>query len=139
MFVAWLIGWVALGLDVGRRIAKALKMEWAPAISAGVGTFTLFFVFVGFRNLIPCLGVVPYFLIGLWGLGVVLLTRFGTQDYSTNNKTAFEDSSVLLDENIPEVVEGIDEAQVIEDIDAGENPPTIDTSNSEEESPDSNT
>jgi len=48
MVVAWLIGYVALGLEVGRRIATALNQEWAPAISAGIGTFILLFVLGGF-------------------------------------------------------------------------------------------
>ena len=83
LVAAWLVGWVALGLEVGRRIAKAINMEWAPAISAGVGTLILFFVLGGFRVLVPCIGFIPQALVGIWGLGAVALTRFGTQSYPT--------------------------------------------------------
>ena len=81
LMVAWLMGWVALGLEVGRRVAKTLDQEWAPAVSAGIGTFILLFVLSGFNQLVPCVGWLPQTLVGMWGLGAVLLTRFGTQDY----------------------------------------------------------
>lgn len=79
--VAWLMGWVALGLEVGRRIAKMLNQEWAPAISAGIGTLVLYFVLAGFDQLVPCVGGLPRALVGLWGLGAVLMTYFGTREY----------------------------------------------------------
>jgi hypothetical protein len=83
IFAAWLLGWVALGLEVGDRIGKALKLDWAPAISAGVGTLVLLFVLGGFRELfpIPCIDLAPLVLVGIWGLGAVLMTGFGTQEY----------------------------------------------------------
>jgi len=97
-FIAWLIGWVALGSEVGKRIAKAINIDLAPAISAGVGTFILLFVFDGFRELIPCIGWIPQTLVGLWGLGAVLLTRFGTQDYSSIDNTINPDPPAGLGE-----------------------------------------
>jgi hypothetical protein len=81
LIVAWLFGWIAVGLEVGKRIAKLFNVEWAPAVSAGVGTFLLFLVLGGFSELIICVGWLPQILIGLWGLGAVILTRFGTQEY----------------------------------------------------------
>jgi hypothetical protein len=109
LFVAWFIGWVALGLEVGRRFAKAVNIELAPAISAGVGTLSLFFVFGGLRELIPCIGLVPYGLIGLWGLGAVLMTRFGTQDYSSiDSKTPADSPGLLNDSDSESVIDGND-------------------------------
>jgi len=81
LVVAWALGWIALGLEVGKRIAKLFNQEWAPAIAAGVGTFLLLFVLGGLSDLLPCVGWLPQTLVGLWGLGAVLLTRFGTQNY----------------------------------------------------------
>ena len=78
LIAAWLLGWVALGFEVGRRIANALKIEMAPAISAGIGTFILLFVLGGFTQLVSCIGWLPQTLVGLWGLGAVLMTRFGS-------------------------------------------------------------
>jgi hypothetical protein len=97
LFAAWLLGWVALGLEVGRRIGEALNQKWAPAISAGVGTLVLLFVLGGFRELIPCIGWVPQVLVGLWGLGAVLMTRFGTQEYLADQEPELERSPQQLE------------------------------------------
>jgi hypothetical protein len=102
LFAAWLVGWVALGQEVGRRIGKALNLEWAPAISAGVGTLVLLFVLGGFRELVPCIGWIPQTLVGIWGLGAVLMTRFGTQDYSSDQALADEKSPEQLEASLAE-------------------------------------
>ena len=77
---ALILGWVALGLEVGRRLALAFKREWSDATQAGLGTLLLSFV-VYAVGLVPCLG--PLFGAVLWmiGLGAVLLTRFGGQEW----------------------------------------------------------
>ncbi len=102
LIVAWLFGWIAVGLEVGRRIAQLFNVEWAPAISAGVGSFILFLVLGGFAELIPCVGWLPQFLVGLWGLGAVIMTRFGTQDYAPVSAAA--GTPVVVDADLPEVV-----------------------------------
>ncbi len=101
---AWLFGWVALGLEVGRRVAKMLNQEWAPAIAAGVGTLVLYFVSAGFAQIVPCVGGLPRAVIGLWGMGAVMMTYFGTRDY----------------QNPPMVV---DAPRVTANLDAGESTP----------------
>ena len=106
--IAWLLGWVALGLEVGRRMAKMLNQEWAPAISAGVGTLFLYFVLAGFDQLVPCVGWLPRTLVGLWGLGAVFMTYFGTREYNAP-------ASVV---EAPKVVEVIDDEQPEPDPDA---------------------
>ena len=99
--IAWLLGWVALGLEVGRRIAKMLDQEWAPAIAAGVGTLILYFVLAGFDQLVPCVGWLPRALVGMWGLGAVLMTYFGTRDYHSPSRVV----------EAPRVIEVIDDGQ----------------------------
>jgi cytoskeletal protein CcmA (bactofilin family) len=79
--LAWMYGLIALGLEVGNRLAQLFKQDWAPAVAAGVGTFTLILVVNGLREMIPCGGLIFPALAGLVGLGAVLLTRFGSQDY----------------------------------------------------------
>ncbi|MBC8332420.1 MAG: hypothetical protein H8E28_10605 [Anaerolineae bacterium] len=79
--LAWLFGWVALGLEVGQRVAKMLNQEWAPAIASGVGTLILYFVLAGFDQIVPCVGGLPRAVVGLWGMGAVMMTYFGTRDY----------------------------------------------------------
>ncbi|HSF80473.1 MAG TPA: polymer-forming cytoskeletal protein [Anaerolineales bacterium] len=79
--LAWAFGLIALGLEVGNRIEKLLNQEWVAAVSAGVGTFVLMLVLNGLDVVIPCVGWVIPALAGFVGLGAVLLTRFGTQNY----------------------------------------------------------
>ena len=76
---AVILGWVALGLEVGRRLALAFKREWSDATQAGLGTLLLSFV-VYAVGLIPCLGFIFGALLWMIGLGAVLLTRFGGQE-----------------------------------------------------------
>jgi hypothetical protein len=75
-------GWIAVGLEIGRRIADAISREWSTPIQAGVGTFAMTIV-IGSISLVLW-GFVSFLLIiGICsiGLGAILLTRFGTQDY----------------------------------------------------------
>lgn len=77
-----ILGWVALGLEIGWRMAQSFKRDWHPATQAGVGTLVLSLV-VYAVGVIPCLGF--FFGVILWmlGLGAVILTRFGGQDSPT--------------------------------------------------------
>jgi cytoskeletal protein CcmA (bactofilin family) len=75
-----LIGWVAFGLEVGKRLAVLLKQQWAMPISAGVGTFALTLVIGGVGKL-WCIGWLFPTAVCLVGLGAAILTRAGTQDY----------------------------------------------------------
>lgn len=102
LLVAWMFGWVALGLEIGRRIAKLFNTEWAPAIAAGVGTLILFLVLGGINQLVPCVGWIPQTLVGMWGFGAVVMTRFGTQDYPVDGVTP--GTSIPGDDNLPSVV-----------------------------------
>lgn len=81
LMLAWAFGVVSLGLEVGKRLADLFKQDWAPAVSAGVGAFTLTLVMNGLGAIIPCVGWMVPALVGSIGLGAVLLTRFGGQDY----------------------------------------------------------
>jgi cytochrome c biogenesis protein CcdA len=76
---AVILGWVALGLEVGWRMAQSFKRDWHPATQAGVGTLVLSLV-VYAVGMIPCLGPFLGAIVWLIGLGAVLLTRFGGQD-----------------------------------------------------------
>jgi len=78
--LAILFGWVALGLEIGKRIAQLFKVDWAPAVSAGVGTFLLTFI-TATIGYIPCIGWLAPTFVGIAGLGGVIITRFGTRDY----------------------------------------------------------
>jgi hypothetical protein len=76
-----LLGWIALGLEVGQRMAASFNQEWALPVSAGIGTLIFTIVALGIDHLVPCVGWIVPTVLGLIGLGAVLLTRFGTQPY----------------------------------------------------------
>lgn len=80
LIVAGVFGWIAIGLEVGRRLATTLKWEMHPAAAAGLGTLLLTFV-IGGIGLVPCVGWIAPFLVAAMGLGGVILTRFGSQPY----------------------------------------------------------
>ncbi len=77
----WAFGLVALGLEVGRRLARTLKQDWAPVAQAGVGTLVLIVLVNGVQAVVPCVGWLFPAMVGMLGLGAVLLTRLGTQPY----------------------------------------------------------
>lgn len=78
--LAGLFGWITIGIEVGKRLEQALNQKWHLAISAGLGTFLMTLV-VNSIGEIPCIGWTVPFLVTLAGLGAVVLTRFGTQNY----------------------------------------------------------
>jgi cytoskeletal protein CcmA (bactofilin family) len=78
-----LFGWIAVGLEVGKRMAVLFKTTWALPVAAGLGTLVLALVAGGAGRYIICVGwILPAF-VAVLGLGSVLLTRFGTQIYPT--------------------------------------------------------
>lgn len=78
--LAWLFGFIALGLEVGERFTAMIHREWAPALKAGFGTLLLMFG-LGLIGLIDCLGVLAHALIAMIGIGSVVLTMFGSRPY----------------------------------------------------------
>jgi hypothetical protein len=81
LVVAWFLGRIALGLEIGRRMALNLRQDWPLAVAAGIGTFVLTLVVDGIGHIVPCIGWIFPLLVSILGLGGVLLTRFGTQAY----------------------------------------------------------
>lgn len=75
-FFAWLFGVVAMGSEVGERFTKSLNQTWTPVLSVGFGTFLLMLV-GGAVGLIPCLGGLILFLVGMVGIGASVITWFG--------------------------------------------------------------
>jgi hypothetical protein len=83
--IAWAFGMIAVGAEVGKRLAQVLKQEWAFAVAAGLGTFILVVVVNGFNVVIPCIGWLARLLVAMVGIGAVILTRFGTQVYQPSS------------------------------------------------------
>jgi hypothetical protein len=83
MMIAWAFGIVAIGAEVGERLAKLGKSDWAFPVSAALGVFLVTLVINTVGKIIPCVGWLLPFLVGICGLGAVLLTRFGSRSYPT--------------------------------------------------------
>lgn len=81
---AWLFGVVAMGTEVGERLARSANQSWGAVQKAGLGTFLLVLV-GGLVGMAPCLGGLVQFLVGLLGIGGALMTWFG-------NRTVFRPS-----------------------------------------------
>ena len=84
---AGLFGWIAIGLEVGKRLAEAFKWELQPPAAAGLGTLVLTLV-IGGIGMVPCVGWVAPFLVASIGLGAVMLTRFGSREYAGGSAPA---------------------------------------------------
>lgn len=94
LIAAWVVGLVALSNEIGKKLAEALNQSWTAPMMAGFGMFILALFFNGFNQVVPCFGWMPKFVLGLWVMGAVLLTRFGTKEYpepSLIESTQFED------------------------------------------------
>jgi hypothetical protein len=81
LIAAWIVGLVSLSIEVGRKLAQAMDQSWPVPIMAGLGMFILSLFFNGFQQIVPCFGFLPKFILGLWVIGAVVLTRFGTREY----------------------------------------------------------
>jgi len=78
-----LFAWVPAGLAVGRRALRDPARR-EPLLAASVGLAAL-----AALTSLPCVGFVVIGTIGLWGLGAVLMTRFGTLPYRERPSSPF--------------------------------------------------
>lgn len=85
---AWLFGVVAMGREVGERFATAINQRWTPVVTVGTGTFLLMVV-GGAIGMIPCLGAVILFVLGLLGVGGAISTWFNLQPALRPNVTVY--------------------------------------------------
>lgn len=88
--LAVVLGWVALGLLVGRVLARRLRMT-QPARTAFLGTLVLMLA-LGLIGLIPIIGDPIAILIAVAGFGAVLLTRFGLRPFTPTTAVVWEPS-----------------------------------------------
>ncbi len=75
--VAALFGWIVAGLALGERLLVALRQATRSEL-VGVA---LGLVVLAMLSGVPCLGLLVTLVAGSWGLGAVVLTRFGTTPY----------------------------------------------------------
>ena len=75
--VAFLVGWLAAGLSLGRAILARLRVEHSTSLGEmAVGVFLLTFL----ARVPWCLGYLVTLTAGAIGVGAVVLTKFGTED-----------------------------------------------------------
>jgi len=85
---AWFFGIVAMGLEVGERFTKAINQEWSPVLTIGFGTFLLVLA-GGVIGMIPCLGGIALFLLGMVGIGASVITLFGARPIQVPAMTVY--------------------------------------------------
>jgi len=100
LFLGWGFGVIAIGTEVGIRLARMFKADWAIPVSAGAGTLLLTLVVNAVELLIPCIGWLLPAGIGLIGLGAAVLTRFGSRPYP-EEAVAFADAQLAKNVQIP--------------------------------------
>jgi hypothetical protein len=108
--LAVLAGWLALGYELGKRMAASIfKTTWHPVLAAVLGNLVLYLLAKGL-DMIPCLGGFLVFIAALFGLGMAVVTLFGTNRYPRNGEDDSLKQEVLFDK--AESIEG--EPPVIE-------------------------
>lgn len=78
LMVAFLYGWIALGVEVGLRFTKMLKQDWAFPLTAAFGTWLLTIISASI-GLLPCIGWLAPFILATIAFGGVIISRFGSQ------------------------------------------------------------
>ena len=74
-----LMGWVATGRLVGAGLSRTLRLAHpTPLLETVLGVTAISIV-----AMLPCIGWLIALLLGSWGIGAVVLTRFGTTAYAT--------------------------------------------------------
>jgi hypothetical protein len=82
---AWLFGIISIGQEIGDRFARAIRQNWTPVITTGVGTFVLVFIVASIQSLnslapfLACVTWVIPLLVGFLAIGAVVITRFGVR------------------------------------------------------------
>lgn len=91
-----LAGWLALGYELGKRMASDIfKTEWHPVLAAVLGNLVLHLLAKGL-GLIPCLGAFLVFVAMLFALGMSVVTLFGGKPFPRTPKEPAEAEIVVL-------------------------------------------
>lgn len=121
LIIAWVFGRIAIGLEIGKRIAKAFDRDWPLPLAAGVGTFSLALVVDSVGTFIYCVGWIVPLVVGLFGLGGIILTRFGTQSYPEDEDMMDIDDSefpaeLIESDDVPALEDEIEASDTVDDI-----------------------
>ncbi len=79
--LAVLAGWLTLGIQLGKLIETGIfRTSWHPVLTAALGNAVLFILARALGE-IPCLGTILVIFAALFGLGMAVVTLFGTSPY----------------------------------------------------------
>ncbi len=93
--IALLVGWLALGYELGKRMASSIfKTTWHPVLTAVLGNLVLYLL-ARLLWIIPCLGWTLVILTALFGLGMAIVTLLGTNPYPRTTQTSRNEQEVL--------------------------------------------
>jgi cytoskeletal protein CcmA (bactofilin family) len=108
--LATLAGWLTLGYEVGKQMASSIfKTSWHPVLTAVIGNLTLYILARGLW-MIPCLGWTIVVLVALIGLGMAVVTLFGTNPYPRTAASAKPEQEVLTFDEVNDDDQENDEA-----------------------------
>lgn len=76
-------GWIVIGTELGTRLIVALRYDWPLPVSAALGVFllTLGFSLIEMAPIVGAIADILEFVVSLFGIGAVVMTRFGTRLY----------------------------------------------------------
>ncbi len=80
IIAAAIFAWTAVGQELGNRLAVLFKVQWAEPVAAGIGAAFLSLL-ASLVSVIPCLNWILSLAVLAFGLGGIVLSRAGTQDY----------------------------------------------------------
>jgi cytoskeletal protein CcmA (bactofilin family) len=83
---AGIFGWIAIGFEIGKRLAVIFRVRWAEPVSAGIGILVLTLVAKAIWA-VPCIGWVVPFILAVMGLGAVVISRFGSRPPQFSGQT----------------------------------------------------
>jgi hypothetical protein len=98
LVIAVMFGWIAVGLMVGQRILEALNVR--QPVSEVVAVLIGLLIITLLTYVPCCLGFLFFVVIASIGLGAVMLTRFGTQEYPPSEFAEASTSEVWVPEEL---------------------------------------
>lgn len=94
--LALLVGWLALGYELGKQMASSIfNTTWHPVLTGVLGNLVLYVLARGLW-MIPCLGWSLVVLAALFGLGMAVVTLLGTNPYPRIDQADSSGQKILV-------------------------------------------
>lgn len=119
LIAAGILGWIGVALWLGQRMLGALRLHTASAtgeVLAGVVAITLL------ARLPWCFGWLAWLIFVSWGLGAVVVTRFGTQDAQGPSNTMARFPPIETESGLGSSAASTARSESVDDLARGEMP-----------------